>query len=91
MNNSLLKGNVSHNNVLDIRQCGQCIRCPQKTTYKIVEIKFFIPDVLLTKMVNISTQDIGVEKKLLKLFDVLLTNIGRFDSSKFLHLTFLDA
>ena len=31
MNKSVLKGNVSHNKVLNTRQCWQCIKCPQES------------------------------------------------------------
>ena len=37
-------------------------------------------------MVNISKQDNGDEKKIS--FDVSLSNVGCFESSKFLHVTF---
>ena len=34
--NSVLKGNVSHNNVLNMSQCGQCIKChPKNVPYKV--------------------------------------------------------
>ena len=50
MNNSVLKGNVSHKNVLNMRQCGPCITYPQKHHM----YKFRV-----LKMINISEQFLG--------------------------------
>ena len=39
MNNSVLKDNFSHDNVLSMSQCGECVMCPQKNvTCKIFEL-----------------------------------------------------
>ena len=62
MNSSVLKANVSHNNILNMRQCGQCIRCSHKNVTR--------RNLEPLETVNIIKQDIGDKKK----FAVALTS-----------------
>ena len=64
-----------------MRQCKQCIKCPQKTLHVEISLRAL-------KTVNTSKQGIGEEKKVLRCFDILVTNFRHFESSKVLHVTF---
>ena len=55
MNESVLKGNDSHNNVLNMRQCGKCFRFPQKKMLQPIEHRAL-------KLVNFSEQYFGYKK-----------------------------
>ena len=75
--NSVLKGNVSHKNASNLRQCGQCIINPEKN--------------LASNFRGLKWLILGNKTSKTKNFwscNVLLTILGHFHSWKFLHVMY---